>query len=61
LITLFLKKCSLPLTGKSVVTRVYSNLATLDITPDGFKLNEICEQIDFDFLQKVTDAKILPN
>ena len=57
----FLKKCSLPLTGKSVVTRVYSNLAILDITPDGFKLNEICEQIDFDLLQKVTDAKIIYN
>ena len=57
----FLKNCSLPLTGKSVVTRVYSNLAILDITPDGFKLNEICEQIDFDLLQKVTDAKIICN
>ena len=28
----FLKNCSLPLTGKSVVTRVYSNLAILDVT-----------------------------
>ena len=37
----FLKKCSLPLTGKSVVTRVYSNLAILDVTPDGFKLKEM--------------------
>ena len=57
----FLKKCSLPLTGKSVVTRVYSNLAILDITPDGFKLKEICKEIDFDLLQKVTDAKIISN
>ena len=32
----FLKNCSLPLTGKSVVTRVYSNLAILDVTPEGF-------------------------
>ena len=57
----FLKKCSLPLTGKSVVTRVYSNLAILDITPDGFKLKEICKEIDFDLLQKATDAKIISN
>ena len=55
----FLKNCSLPLTGKSVVTRVYSNLAILDITPEGFKLKEMCEQIDFDLLQKVTEAKII--
>jgi len=57
----FLKNCSLPLTGKSVVTRVYSNLAILDVTPDGFKLKEMCEQIDFDLLQKVTEAKIISN
>ena len=57
----FLKNCSLPLTGKSVVTRVYSNLAILDVTPEGFKLNEMCEQIDFNLLQKVTEAKIITN
>ena len=57
----FLKNCSLPLTGKSVVTRVYSNLAILDVTSEGFKLKEMCEQIDFDVLQKVTEAKIITN
>ena len=57
----FLKNCTLPLTGKSVVTRVYSNLAVLDVTPEGFKLKEMCEQIDFDLLQKVTEAKIISN
>ena len=57
----FLKNCSLPLTGKSVVTRVYSNLAILDVTPDGFKLKEMCEKIDFDLLQKKTEAKIITN
>ena len=57
----FLINCSLPLTGKSVVTRVYSNLAILDVTSEGFKLKEMCEQIDFDLLQKVTEAKIISN
>ena len=57
----FLKNCSLPLTGKSVVTRVYSNLAILDVTPEGFKLKEMSEKIDFDLLQKVTEAKIISN
>ena len=57
----FLKNCSLPLTGKSVVTRVFSNLAVLDVTSEGFKLKEMCEQIDFDLLQKVTEAKIISN
>jgi len=44
-----------------VVTRVYSNLAILDVTPDGFKLKEIFKKIDFDFLKKVTEAKIISN
>ena len=57
----FLKNCSLPLTGKSVVTRVYSNLAILDVTPEGFKLKEMSEKIEFDLLQKVTEAKIITN
>ena len=57
----FLKNCSLPLTGKSVVTRVYSNLAILDVTPEGFKLKEKWEQIDFDLLQELTEAKIISN
>ena len=57
----FLKNCSLPLTGKSVVTRVYSNLAILEVTSEGFKLKEMCEQIDFDLLQKLTEAKIISN
>ena len=57
----FLKNCSLPFTGKSVVTRVYSNLAILDVTPEGFKLKEMFEKIDFDLLQKVTEAKIITN
>ena len=57
----FLNNCSLPLTGKSVVTRVYSNLAILDVTPEGFKLKEMFEKIDFDLLQKVTEAKIITN
>ena len=57
----FLKNCSLPLTGKSVVTRVYSNLAILDVTPEGFKLKEMSEKIEFDLLQKLTEAKIITN
>jgi 3-oxoacid CoA-transferase subunit B len=35
-----LKRCSLPLTGVACVKKVVTNMAVLDITPQGFKLIE---------------------
>ena len=52
------KKCSLPLTGASVVSRVYSDYAILDITKEGFKVLELNEGISFEYLQTVTDGKV---
>ena len=52
------KKCSLPLTGASVVSRVYSDYAILDITKEGFKVLELNEDISLQYLQTVTDGKV---
>jgi 3-oxoadipate CoA-transferase beta subunit len=52
------KKCSLPLTGTSVVSRVYSDYAILDITKEGFKVLELNEGISLEYLQTVTDGKV---
>lgn len=35
-----LSQCTLPLTGKRCVKKIVSDLAVLDVTPDGFKLLE---------------------
>ncbi|MBX9781781.1 MAG: CoA transferase subunit B [Chitinophagaceae bacterium] len=35
-----LPQCTLPLTGKSCVKKIVSDLAVLDVTPEGFKLLE---------------------
>jgi|TARA_B110000305_G_C19446137_1_gene644934 3-oxoadipate CoA-transferase beta subunit len=52
------KQCSLPLTGASVVSRIYSDYATLDITDKGFKVLELNENITLDYLQMVTDGNV---
>ena len=53
-----LKKCTLPLTGKSVVTSVYTNYAKFNVTDNGLKVIDINKNIDYEFLVKHTEAKI---
>ena len=36
-----LRHCTLPLTGAAVVQRVITDLCVVDITPDGFEVNEL--------------------
>ncbi|WBU59232.1 3-oxoacid CoA-transferase subunit B [Paracoccus albus] len=55
-----LKRCTYPLTGLGVVNRVYTDLAVLDVTPDGFRLVELTEGNSLEEVQAVTEAKILP-
>lgn len=54
------ESCTYPLTALGVVCRVYTNLAVLDVTPQGFKLIEMIAGMTLPELQKVTDAPILP-
>ncbi|SDE08791.1 3-oxoacid CoA-transferase/3-oxoadipate CoA-transferase, beta subunit [Paracoccus isoporae] len=55
-----LKRCSYPLTGLGVVNRVYTDLAVLDVTPDGFRLVELTDGNSLADVQAVTEARILP-
>ena len=52
------ERCSYPLTGAGVVKRIYTDLAVIDVTPRGFELVEIVEDVDFDTVQARTDAKL---
>jgi|TARA_B100000900_G_C20495642_1_gene681459 3-oxoadipate CoA-transferase beta subunit len=52
------EKCSFPLTGANVVSRVYSDYAVLDITKKGFKILELNEEITIDYLQSVTEGNV---
>ncbi len=50
--------CSLPLTGVGCVTRVITDLATVDVTPDGFRLVSIADGHSADEIQAVTGAPL---
>ena len=52
------QRCTYPLTGRAVVTRIYSDLAVIDVTARGFALVELAPGINFDFVQERTGAPI---
>ena len=54
------ESCSYPLTGQGVVNRVYSDLAVIDVTPEGFRVVELAPGIDFETVQDRTGAPVLP-
>lgn len=52
------RKCSYPLTGKGVVSRIYTNLAILDVTGNGLSVREMAPGVTFEYLQQLTEAKL---
>jgi len=54
-----LKRCSLPLTGVACVKKVVTNLAVLDITPNGFKLIERAPGVSVEDIQKATEGRLI--
>jgi 3-oxoadipate CoA-transferase beta subunit len=54
------EECTFPLTGRNVVSRIFTNLAVIDITPDGFLLQKLAPGITFDEVCNKTGARILP-
>lgn len=52
------ERCSLPLTGRGVVHRVITDLAVLDVTPQGFLLRELAPGVSLDEVRTATDAEL---
>ena len=52
--------CTYPLTGCGVVNRIYTDLAVIEITPEGFKLIELSPGVTFDYVQERTGDPLLP-
>jgi 3-oxoadipate CoA-transferase, beta subunit len=53
------ESCTYPLTGKSCVSRIYTDLAVIDVTPKGFVVIEINPDLGFDALVKQTGAQLV--
>ena len=54
-----LKRCTLPLTGVGVVKRIVSDLAVLDVTPQGFKLLERAPGVSVQEIINATEGKLI--
>jgi 3-oxoacid CoA-transferase subunit B len=54
-----LKKCSLPLTGLEVVDHIVTELALIDVTPEGLLLREIAPDTTIERVQSLTEPKLL--
>jgi 3-oxoacid CoA-transferase subunit B len=54
-----LKMCTLPLTGKSVVHDIVTELCWIRVTPEGLVLTEVAEGVDAAEVQAKTEAKLI--
>ncbi|MEO1467777.1 MAG: CoA transferase subunit B [Pseudomonadota bacterium] len=57
--TKLLKECSLPLTGKGVVSRIITNLGVFDVVEGGLKLVETAPDVSPDEIAEKTEAKLV--
>ena len=52
-------QCSLPLTGKGVVSRIITDLGVLDITTEGVKLIELAKEVSLEQMKAATGVELI--
>jgi 3-oxoadipate CoA-transferase beta subunit len=53
------ESCSYPLTGIACVSRIYTDLAVIDVTSEGLKVIEVVEGLALEDLQRLTGVPLL--
>lgn len=51
-------RCTYPLTGIGCVNRIYTDLAVIDVTPEGLRVIELVEGLEFEELQRLTGVPL---
>jgi 3-oxoadipate CoA-transferase beta subunit len=51
-------ECTYPLTGVGCVSRIYTDLAVIDVTPQGLVVREMVDGLSFDELQRITGVPL---
>jgi len=54
------ERCTYPLTGVACVNRIYTDLAVLDVTPEGLRVRETVDGLGFEELTRLTGVVLLP-
>ena len=54
-----LKSCTLPLTGVRCIKKIVTNMAVLDVTPDGFKLLERAPGVSVKEIEAATEGRLI--
>jgi len=54
-----LKSCTLPLTGVRCIKKIVTNMAVLDVTPDGFKLLERAPGVSVKDIENATEGRLI--
>ena len=54
-----LKTCTLPLTGQKVVNLIVTELAVIEVTPRGLRLNEIAAGTTVDHVRQATGVELI--
>ncbi|MBL4876927.1 MAG: CoA transferase subunit B [Cohaesibacteraceae bacterium] len=57
--TKLLKECTLPLTGKSVVDRIITNLGVFDVVEGGLRIVETADGVSLDEIRENTAATLI--
>ena len=52
------ERCSYPLTGVGCVSRIYTDLATIDVTPQGLRVIDMAEGLTLAELEKLTGVPL---